>query len=112
MPDWIPLAWLLHHGEYLNIRRARTVSPTAEEARGGVQELEIVLAYCVLPDCKKDFVFTRHRYPGGWGPAHRVQDAAIKAQYRRRCKLAPEADIVQGSQDQHPYLQVKRVAGR
>lgn len=103
----------MHHGRPLDVRADRLISPTAEEWRDGVLEVQVLLAWCSeeKPRCRKDFVITRHRYAGGWGPAHRTQEPAQKANYRRRCKIARESDIVQGSQSQWPYLPVKRVAG-
>lgn len=111
MLDWIPPSWLMHHGQALDIRADRLISVTPDESREGLLEIQVVLAWCKENACRKDHVFTRNRYPGGWGPAHRVQDNSRKATYRQRCKLARESDIVEASQAHFPFLQVKRIVG-
>lgn len=120
MLDWLPPSWQVHHGQDLNItvKNIEHDTLTSEEKADGVLELQIALGWCSAQTgmadngnrCRKDFVFTRHRYAGGWGPPHRVQDSKAKAQYRKRCALARESDWVWGY-DPVTFQKVKRAVG-
>ena len=103
--------WPQHCGHDIAIHPSteRVIQPSAHEAMDGVDALGVTIGYCRQTKqsngepCRVRFVYTRHLYPGGWGPIHRIRDGALIAGLISRLKQAKEIDWVLGSSDEFPY---------
>lgn len=113
MPFFDQPAWPHHCGNPIAAEGERELDPTDDEARQGISRVGVTLARCRQSrhasgePCRVRWVFTRHRYSGGWGPVHRVRDSAQIAGYIQRLKIARESDWVWGWHEE-TYAKTKR----
>ena len=86
----------MHHGLELRVDSERIIQPDKEEASVNIEAVSITVGHCVNQDCRKHFYFVRYRYPGGWGPVSRLQNARNVNDLKQRLKQARESDWVWG----------------